>query len=466
VWGAERKEEPEIMSKPSKAALALAGALLAGSAAAAVFRVPIEQYTLDNGLKVILSEDHASPVVAVAIYYHVGSRDEEKGRSGFAHLFEHMMFQGSANVKKGEFFQYVENNGGELNGSTHDEYTNYFEMMPSDRLELALWLEADRMRSLDVSTENLKNQQEVVKEEKRLRVDNQPYIPSYLKLSEMLFRNWANAHSTIGSMEDLDAAQLQDVRNFFRIHYAPNNAVLVVAGDFDPKEARGWIEKHFGSIPRQAAVPRVDTSETPGVPQERATVVDTLANVPALLIGWKVPGLGSPESPAIDLLSTILGDGDSSLLYQTLVKEKQMAVSVEAGYDEDSGPSTFSAFIVLRPRQNPGAVSSEVEKILSRIQEKGVTAEELARAKALSKSERFGSGLRSLQTPLGRAMALGWAATFAKDGADDVNQRLARYEAVTAAEIQEAARKCFTPQNRSTIVIEVPPKAPEKGEAR
>ena len=446
---------------------AVAVALMAaGVLAAAPFRVPVESYALDNGLKVVLSPDHASPVIAVEIYYHVGSRDEEKGRSGFAHLFEHMMFQGSAHVKKAEIYGLVENNGGVLNGSTHDEYTNYFEMMPSDRLELALWLEADRMRSLAVNADNLKNQQEVVKEEKRLRIDNQPYVPAYLAINEMLFHNWALSHSVIGSMEDLDAARLEDVQRFFRIHYAPNNAVLVIAGDFDGKEARGWVEKHFGSIPRQKAPERPDLAEQPGVVAAEKRMDDKLARVPAVLIGWKVPGKLDRSAAAIDLLSNLLGDGESSLLYQTLVKEKQIAVSARAGYNENSGPSSFTAFVVERPGTDAKRSVAEIEAILARIREKGVTEAELSRARSLYKSERFNGGFSGLQTPLGRADALGWAATFDPDGAEGVNSEVARYDAVTAADLRDAAREYLVPEHRSVIEIAPAAAALAKGDQR
>jgi predicted Zn-dependent peptidase len=437
--------------------LSLAAAVSAcggfSTAAPAGFRVSVEQYRLNNGLRVVLSPDHGSPVIAVAVYYHVGSRDEEKGRSGFAHLFEHMMFQGSAHVKKAELSAIVENNGGVNNGSTHDEYTNYWEMMPSERLELALWLEADRMRSLAVNGENLKNQQEVVKEEKRLRIDNQPYVPSFLEIDEMLFRNWSNAHSVIGSMEDLNAAKLEDVQKFFRIHYAPNNAALVISGDFDPKDARAWVEKHFGEIPRQSEPPRPDLSEVPGVATASKVMADKLAKVPAVLMGWKVPGKLDKSSAAIDLLSNLLGDGESSLLYQTLVKQKQIAVSARAGYDENSGVSSFTAFVVERPGTDAKKTAEEIEAILGRIRDKGVTAGELDRARALYKSERFSGGIESLQTPLGRAEALGWATLFDPDGPEGVNSEVARYDAVTPADIQEAARKYFVPDRRSVIEI-------------
>src|SRR6266852_2245633 len=222
---------------------------------------PIEQFTLDNGLRVVLNEDHSVPVVSIAVYYDVGSRNEREGRTGFAHLFEHMMFQGSENVPKAAHFQYVSNAGGTMNGTTSSERTNYFETLPANQLPLALWLESDRMRSLKVTQENLDNQRQAVQEEKRLRYDNQPYINAFLLVNELIFKNPANAHSTIGSMEDLDAATIDDVREFFRIYYAPNNAVLTIVGDLEIAEARELVEKYFAGIPRQPDPPAVDVSE-------------------------------------------------------------------------------------------------------------------------------------------------------------------------------------------------------------
>src|SRR3990172_11879186 len=212
---------------------------------------PLQQFTLANGLRVILNRDQSVPVVSVAVYYDVGSRNEKEGRTGFAHLFEHMMFQGSENVPKAAHFQYIFNAGGTMNGTTSTERTNYFETLPANQLPLALWLESDRMCSLKVTQENLDNQRHAVQEEKRLRYDNQPYINAFLLINELIFKNPANAHSTIGSMEDLDAATIDDVREFFRIYYAPNNAVLTIAGDFDREEAKALVEKYFEGIPRQ-----------------------------------------------------------------------------------------------------------------------------------------------------------------------------------------------------------------------
>src|SRR6476620_10275471 len=226
---------------------------------------PIKQFTLQNGLRVVMSPDSAVPVVSVALYYYVGSRNEKTGRTGFAHLFEHMMFQGSENVPKAAHFQYIFNAGGTMNGTTSTERTNYFETLPSNYLPLALWLESDRMRSLKVTQENLDNQRNAVQEEKRLRYDNQPYVNAFLLMNELIFTNPANAHSTIGSMEDLDAATIDDVREFFRVYYAPNNAVLSVVGDFDNKKARELIEQYFGGIPSQTLPPPVDVTESPNV---------------------------------------------------------------------------------------------------------------------------------------------------------------------------------------------------------
>lgn len=433
-------------------ALVLAAAL--PTARASQFQIPVEQYQLGNGLKVVLSEDHASPTVAVAVYYNVGSRDEKKGYSGFAHLFEHMMFQGSAHVKKAQHYEYVENNGGVMNGSTHAEFTNYFELMPSNQLNLALWLEADRMRSLAVTQTNLDNQRQVVEEELRLRVANQPYAPSFIEMSALLYHDWKYAHPTIGSIPDLNAAKLAQVQDFHRIYYAPNNAALAVCGDFDSVQARKWIQEHFGGIPSQPAPHRPAAQEAPGVAKAAVTNVDKLAKVPAVLMGWKVPGFESPDSAAIDLLSTILGGGDSSVLYQTLVKEKQMAVSCDAGYDEDYGPSDFTAFVVQRPGTDARSLASEIDTLVAEIRDKGVTAGQLDRARALYKAGRFSNDFTSLQTPLGRAMALAWAATFEPDGAADVNKEVARYDAVTPAQVQEVAKKYFTPANRAIITIE------------
>src|SRR5687768_127204 len=250
------------------------------------FRLPpleIEEYMLENGLRVALNPDRAIPVVSTAVYYNVGSRNERDGRTGFAHLFEHMMFQGSENVPKAGHFQYIMKAGGTMNGTTSSERTNYYETLPANQLPLALWLESDRMRALAVTQENLDNQREAVKEEKRLRYDNQPYGQVFDLINSMIYKNFANAHSTIGSMEHLDDATVEDVREFFRIYYAPNNAVLVISGAFDPGEARHLVEKYFATIPNQPAPPALDVSEPAEVAENYKKYEDKLAPLPAFL---------------------------------------------------------------------------------------------------------------------------------------------------------------------------------------
>jgi len=272
---------------------------------------PLElvDYKLENGLRVVLNPDAAIPVVSIAVYYNVGSRNEREGRTGFAHLFEHMMFQGSANVPKAGHFQYIMKAGGTMNGTTSSERTNYYETLPANQLPLGLWLESDRMRSLAVTQENLDNQREAVKEEKRLRYDNQPYGQIFDLINEMIYKNFANSHSTIGSMEHLDAATVGDVQEFFRIFYAPNNAVLVLSGAFDVDEAKQLIETHFADIPSQPLPPGLDVSE----PQEVAATYreweDKLAPFPAFLIGWKIPQRRTPEFYALYLAGKVLYDG-------------------------------------------------------------------------------------------------------------------------------------------------------------
>src|SRR6266496_3386605 len=267
----------------------LAIALTALAISAKPVNVPVVYYKLPNGLRVVISEDHVAPVVTVAVYYNVGFRVEPKGRTGFAHLFEHMMFQGSANVKKFEHAKYVEANGGSLNGHTDFDYTNYFETLPSNRVEMGLWLESDRMRSLEVTEENLKNQQNVVSEEVRVNVLNQPYaLFEWLDIWQNANQNWYNAHNFYGDLHDIEAAKIADVRQFFKTYYAPNNAVLAVVGDVDAGAVRPMIEKYFGDIPLQSVPERPDISEPKQAKEKRLTQSDKLANVPAFAVGYHI----------------------------------------------------------------------------------------------------------------------------------------------------------------------------------
>jgi zinc protease len=426
------------------------------AARAQSFNVPWSQFKLDNGLRVVLSVDHSAPVVAVAVYYDVGSRNEVKGRTGFAHLFEHMMFQGSENVRKAEHFKYIESNGGVMNAATHADFTNYYELLPSNQLALALWLESDRMRTLKVTARNLTNQKEAVKEEKRLSYDNQAYWPALLKMDEMVFRNWANAHSTIGSMQDLDAATVRDVGKFFSTYYAPNNAVLTIAGDIDVREAEALVRKYFSSIPRQTPPPAVDVSEPFEVAERKAVIDDVHAQMPALSIAWKIPARRSLDFYAIALLKSILCDGESARLYQKLVKERAMSLEVQGTLEARRGPGQVALLTIRKPEAKAEEVQRIIEAEVERIKTEGVDADELLKVKNQYRLDRFVSGSEgeytSLQTPLGRALALAEFTMFDGDPSL-INTELERYLSVTAEQIRDVARRYFVPANTAVLDI-------------
>lgn len=418
--------------------------------------VPFTQFQLKNGLRVVLSEDHSAPVVAVVVYYDVGSRNEAKGRTGFAHLFEHMMFQGSQNVRKAEHFKYIEGNGGVMNASTHPDFTEYYDFLPSNQLALALWLESDRMRSLKITAANLKNQKEAVKEEKRLSYDNQAYWPALLKMDEMVFRNWANSHSTIGSMRDLNAATVADVTKFFATYYAPNNAVLVIAGDFDSHDADALVRKYFETIPRHTSPHSVDVSEPFGVAGRKSAIDDAHAQMPALSLAWKIPARRTPDFYAIALLKSILCDGESARLYQRLVKERAVCLEVQGTLEERRGPGQVAVLAIHKPDAKAADVRAIIEAEIGRIRSDGVTEDELTKVKNQFRLEQYLSGSEgeysSLQTALGRALSLGEFAMF-DDDPSLINTDIRNYLAVTAPQIRNVARKYFVPEN--TAVLEI-----------
>src|SRR2546421_9065322 len=300
-------------------------------------RVDWKETRLANGLRVITVEDHSAPVISIDITYNVGSRNERPGRTGFAHLFEHMMFKGSENVGTGEHFYLVFNNGGTMNGTTNEDRTTYFEAMPANQLDLALFLESDRMRSLVINKANLDNQRNAVQEERRLGVDNQPYGQSGEVQQGLIYDNFAYKHTVIGSMEDLNAASVEDVAAFFKTYYAPNNAVLTLVGDVNAANALKKIKQSFESIPRQPDPSPADMTEPEQKAERRATVDDALARLPQVDIAFKtVPG-NTPDFYALQVLSASLQTGQSSRLYQTLVKDKQLVTSVSGFADEKRG---------------------------------------------------------------------------------------------------------------------------------
>ena len=333
------------------------------------FRIPFERFTLPNGLRVVLSRDTSVPVVAVYLLFDVGSRIEVQGKTGFAHLFEHMMFQGSENAPKGMHFQWIESNGGTMNGSTHWDYTDYFEVLPSTQLALGLWLEADRMRGLAVTQENLDNQREAVKQERLMSFDNQPYATALLeRWPEVAYRNWQNSHSLIGSFEDLDAASVDDVYAFFRTYYAPNNAVLTISGDFDLTEARHLVESYFGDIPAQPQPVRRTLHEPEQTDSVWQMVEDPLAQVPALILGYPGPARRSDDYFTLVLLDMVLTAGESCRLFQSLVKEKQSVIQFEAalGWPFASSidyrdPGRYSLLFLHNPACPPDEVRAQVD---------------------------------------------------------------------------------------------------------
>jgi predicted Zn-dependent peptidase len=404
---------------------------------------PIEEITLDNGLRVVLSPDRTIPVVSIAVYYNVGSRNEKEGRTGFAHLFEHMMFQGSENVPKAAHFQYIFNAGGTMNGTTSTERTNYFETLPSNYLPLAFWLESDRMRSLKVTQENLDNQRNAVQEEKRLRYDNQPYVNAFLRMNELIFTNPANAHSTIGSMEDLEAATIDDVQEFFRIYYAPNNAVLCVVGDFVNAEARALVEKYFGNIPPQPVPPPVDVSESEEVAIREETFNDPLAPAPAFVLGWKIPERRTPEFYALSLAGTLLFEGDSSRLYQKLVKGDESVVSIEGGIDERRGPSALYIFALPKPGEEVSKIRAQIFAEIKRISTGGPTEAEMEKLR----NSLCNDAVRGRQSTMYRAQRI---AEFALYDSNPrlVDSELDHYLAVTAENIRQAVARFMDVENR------------------
>ncbi|HEX8197980.1 MAG TPA: pitrilysin family protein [Pyrinomonadaceae bacterium] len=410
--------------------------------------IPVEQFTLDNGLRVVMSKDDSIPVVSVAVYYDVGSRNEKQGRTGFAHLFEHMMFQGSENVPKAGHFQFIEKNGGTMNGTTSTERTNYFETLPASQLPLALWLESDRMRSLKVTHENLDNQREAVKEEKRLRYDNQPYGQVFVTISEMIYKNFANAHSTIGSMDDLDDATVDDVTEFFRIYYAPNNAVLTIVGSFEPDEARSLVEKYFGSIPSQPKPAQIDVNEPAEVAVRQKTLEDALAPFPAFLIGYKAPPRRSDEFAALELAGKLLYDGESSRLYQKLVKGDESIVQLFGFTDERRGPSSVLIGAIPKPGHDVKQIRQVMFDEIRQMATAGPTAEEMEKLR----NGLINDEVRGRQSSMFRAQRLAEAALY--DGDPNlVNTELERMLKITPEQIKSAVAKYLNTENRAELDV-------------
>jgi zinc protease len=423
--------------------------------------IPFESYRLENGLHVILAPDEASTAVAVNLWYDVGSRHERPGRSGFGHLFEHLMFQGSEHTGPGEHWQYVERAGGSLNASITEDRTNYFQTLPPDRYNLALWLESDRMRSLDITEENMRREIEVVKEERRLRVDNSPYGEAYLEAyyyapydPETCF---AYAHSVIGSMVDLDAAELADVQAFFDTYYAPGNATLTVAGAFDPAEARSLVEAYFADIPARPAPEPVGCEAPFDHLPVRRSVHDGNARLPAVFAAYGAVGARHADAPALTLLASVLGAGETSRLHQRLIRDTQAALDVFASASLRVGPGLFVAAAFANQGVGADRLETLLDEEIARVQRDGITDGELTRAK-----HRYRAGtIMGRQTVMGRAEALQWHNHFLGDPGQ-IRAQLDRFMAVTRDDVQRVAAEYLVDGNRA-VVVTMPGPAPDGG---
>ncbi|MEP7040248.1 MAG: pitrilysin family protein [Chloroflexota bacterium] len=414
-------------------------------------RIPIERHQLPNGLRVILAHDDRAPIVAVNLWYDVGSRHEKPGKTGFAHLFEHMMFQGSANVAKGEHFDLVQGAGGTLNASTWLDRTNYFETLPSHELELALWLESDRLASLlpAMTQEKLDNQRDVVKNERRWSVDNQPYGTWDEKLQELLFPDGhPYHHPTIGSMADLDAASLDDVQEFFAAHYAPNNAVLTIAGDFDPGSALEMVEKHFGPIAANPAIPPApSTAIDPMLGAEVRQDVPDRVPLPRIYAAYRMPIFGSAGFDALEVAVDLLGSGRASRLYRSLVREQQVAQDITTfAFPVIGGAAIFTIWATARPGVAHQTLETALWKEVDRLTADGPSDDELERVGNL-----HAAGVESsLERISERADRLSmYACLF--DQPERINTEVSRYEAVGADRIRDAMAASLRPENRVVL---------------
>ncbi|MFG6467704.1 M16 family metallopeptidase [Roseateles sp. BYS87W] len=440
----------------SAASLVMLGApVLAAPAAAPAadrWQIPVHTKTLANGLTVVISPDASSPTVGISVVYKVGMRLEPKNRTGFAHLFEHLMFQGTPKAPKGVFDTVITSGGGNNNGSTRPDFTNYIETAPSSSLETMLWLEADRMTTLDFNPATLKNQQDVVKEEIRVNVQNQPYGGfMWLDIGYLAFDKWENNHDGYGSFVDLENANLDDVRAFHRDFYGPNNAVLSIAGDVTPAQGFALAEKYFGKIPARPTPKPGDFTEGLNTKERRLTQPDKLAQVPAIAAAWKLPTRGSKDQAPFAVLGRLLAGGDASRLYQGLVKGRELALNLDSLYGltsvwEYDGPSLFTVFALYKPTTTADALLAAMDEEVARIVKDGVSDAEL---KSL-KTALLSSWYNELEMFLSRADRLAKLQALWGD-ANVVNKVPGWIEAVTSADVQRVAATYLTTGNRSVI---------------
>jgi len=432
--------------------------LLRAQAATESFSVPVSYFKLPNGLRVVLSPDSSAPTVTVAVYYRIGFRIEPKDRTGFAHLFEHMMFQGSQNLGKLEFVKLVQQNGGTLNGSTRFDFTNYYEILPANKLETALWAEADRMKGLTVTEDNLKNQQGVVGNEVKVNVLNRPYggFP-WLWMPQYANQNWYNAHNFYGDLADIEAAKLDEVQSFFKTYYAPNNAAVAIVGDFEPKQAQAFVEKYFASIPESKLPPVPDLTEPKQEKEKTATRKDPLANRPALAFAYHVPARNTPEFYAMGLLDQLLVTGDDSLLYQELVKKRGCTGEVSGGINELGnmfdyyGPMLWTVSLIHDPSVSSDQILSATDSVIDRVQSQPIDQALLARSLTKMRSSMY--DILTQFSGFGRADLLASFALFDDDPAR-INSLEANFRKVTPASIQKTAQEYLRKTNRTVLLID------------
>jgi len=450
------------------AAMALSSAPAARQSSGAALNIPVEYHTLSNGLKVVLSRDTTTPTAVVGVYYNIGFRIEPKDRTGFAHLFEHMMFQGSERLGKNAFIGLVESNGGTLNGSTRFDFTNYYEIIPRQTLETVLWAEADRMRGLDITQDNLTNQQAVVKNEVKVNVLNQPYggFP-WLDLPQVANTNWYNAHNFYGDLEHLDAATLGDVRQFFKTYYTPSNAVLVVTGDIDPAQTLTWVRQYFGGIASTPRQPQPDVAEPRQEKEKRTSKADPLATRPALTIGYHAPERHAPEFYAMGLIDQLLLQGSDSRLYESLVRKKGLTGAVSGGINEDlgnmfdiKGPALWTLSLIHDANKSPDEIVKAIDEEVERLQTTPVSKAELDLALVKQRSQLYAE--YESQVGFGRANLLAAFALFDADPGR-INRLDDEFRKVTPELIQKTAREFLRPTNRTILTI-IPKAVPAGGQ--
>lgn len=424
--------------------------LTAGAQQARKIKLDFKDVKLKNGLRVFVVEDHTAPVVSVAITYDVGSRNERKGRTGFAHLFEHMMFTGSEKVGKNEYMLLVFTNGGRANATTNDNRTLYVDTMPSNQLDMILFLEADRMRSLDVTQDSLDTQRNAVQEERRREIDNQPYEKTSEKFKNVMYDNFTYKHSVLGAIDDLNAASLQEVKDFFRIYYAPNNAALALVGDVKADVALAKIKNYFEDIPSQPTPPAVDTTEPEQIAERRFTTDDPLARLPQIIIGYKGIVSNTPDAFAMQVLDQALAGGQSSRLYQKLVKEKDLVTSVFGFLNEPRGVGYYQIGAIVAPGKKVEDVEAAINEEIARFQREPIADWELEKAKNSSRR----SSIQALQSSIGIAIRLTHYAVYFNDP-NLITTQFEKIGAVTKQDVQRVANKYLKATTR-TVGITMP----------